>query len=68
MYPNSRYFVLKLVPIRVPWGQCIYYMNTWTLRAERATILKDEEKPKRVPKRVPIRILMDSIGLIQVYG
>ena len=32
MCPNSIYVGLKVVPIWVLWGQCIYYMSTWTLR------------------------------------
>ena len=32
MYPNSIYFGLKVVPIEVLWGQCIYDMSTWTPR------------------------------------
>ena len=32
MYPNSIYFDLKVVPIKVLWGQSIYYVGTWTIR------------------------------------
>ena len=32
MYPNSRYFGLKVVPIWVLWGQRLYYLGTWSLR------------------------------------
>ena len=38
-YPNSIYFGLKVVPIWVHWGQCIYYLGTWTLRVFKSKAL-----------------------------
>ena len=38
MYPNSIYFGLKVVPIKVLEGQSIYYLGTWTLRVIRILV------------------------------
>ena len=42
MYWSSIYLGLKVAPISLLWGLCIYYIGTWTLQA-------NQESPVRVP-------------------
>ena len=61
MYPNRRYFDLKVVPRQVLWSQNIYYLGTWSLRESTTSPTSHTEAPD--PETLYFALVYESLRL-----
>ena len=64
MYSYSSYIGLKVLPIKVLWGQSIHYLGTWTLKdREEAQNFKTYRQPLQLFKPQQRRVKVSTLRL-----